>query len=867
MISFEEAFEIAWLTLLFFFFFSFLFCFLFVAFSALPGFPTLKNLSFGASLRVHGANLFGHESRNPSIVFTMTPNEETSEQLGRKILGRTCFVDWPFLREAQAIAVTDHLFAYTLDAQKQVVATPLTHEQLDSYPKIMKSLQTSLEKKGIFTGVISSILHVTPLKGLKVDTSGGLVKEYSNEVMITIPAMTVFQVEQEDPRFVPQPPTISLDRKYPVGHSIVFLGKKGYGSVGVIGKHPADETRKLNIKLTDMNEEDAALLAQLSEREVSEHYTALYSVAKQLNISMRVLNRLTASFYVKDHEGERVNVGLNFKFSKQNQKVLGYSRRRVPEDDQTEGVWELSRKAVDLIQMFQKTFPDFFLALEDLPIDEKVPTFLEVTSSPAEFQKIVDWRAAHKLDKLPTVDCDFETFSGARIKKIEEVVAAHLASKTPAAPKPVKDVPPEFVLLPSRFNDSVLEGQEFALGDRVLFALDFGTLPFGLKGVIVGVTRKYPRVEVLFDEPTFAGTDLDGRSSKQRGAIVRTSSLLNLTNRQLPLKKGPAALALDPEKPSTLAALLSSSSAFPSSMLPLQSLLVPSNPSSPGPGGAGRQHHNQRNPASPARPAPVRPVASRGVPASTGTPVKQTPVTKELSYSSMLAKPSPAKPANVPPSPGQARVPTYATPPLAHQLPTPPMAGQNVQASRQLLFMLNPDAAAQTPPFPALFPMQPFPYQQQQPYQPQPIPAPARGTAAENSRQASIAILNMIGAGSQAQAAPQPPPLFPAPAAAVAPTAANPAANAKARDDIFRLLGQPQPQSSPQPKQPPASSSLSIQTVVSSPSPSASSSSPSPSPSKAPQQQPKPQAAANGEPKLLLPNMMWKGGADGPKKK
>jgi len=365
----------------------------------LPGFPTLKTLTFQSSLRVHGANLFGHDSRNPSIVFKMAPNAETPEQLARKVVGKTCFIDWPFLREAQVIALTDALFAYTLDPQKQVISTPLTQEQLHSYPRIMKDQQSSLEKKGIFTGVIPSILHVTPLKGLKVNSAGGLSKEYSNEVVVTIPALTVFEVEQEDPRFVAQQP-LSLEKKYPVGHSVIFLAKKGYGSVGTIGKHPADAAaKKLNVKLADYHDEDPAFLAQLSEREVSEQYTAIFSVSKNLGISHAVLNRLTASFYVKDPSHERVNVGLNFKFSKQNQKVLGYSRRRAPEKEQTEGVWELSRKAIDLIQAYQRAFPDFFQALEDLPFEEKTPGFLEVASSAAEFQRIVDWRASHKLDK------------------------------------------------------------------------------------------------------------------------------------------------------------------------------------------------------------------------------------------------------------------------------------------------------------------------------------------------------------------------------------------------------------------------------------------------------------------------------------
>jgi len=430
------------------------------------------------------------------------------------------------------------------------------------------------------------------------------------------------------------------------------------------------------------------------------------------------------------------------------------------------------------------------------------------------------------LVRLPTVDCDFETFSGNRIKKIEDLVAAFLASRPEAVPKPVKDVPPEFVLLPSRLNDSTLESQDFAPGDRVLFALDFGTLPFGLKGVVVGVTKKYPRVEVLFDEPTFSGTDLDGRCSKQRGAIVHTSSLLNLTNRQLPLKK--VAAAGDLVRPASLAALLTSSAAFPSSMLPLQSLLISGHSSSPGPGG----RHSSGARSSPSKNTPVKPVPSRAPSAA-----RQTAVTKEASYSNMQGKAAP------PPSPGQARVPTFPAPPQAHHLPTPAMADPNLQASKHLLFMLNPAAVSTPSPPPGAYSQPP----------PHVAPSSSNGSA-ESSRQASIALLSMLGVNPATSSA-APPAAAPALAApapvAAASTSSDPMTNLKVRNDLLQMLGQPVPQAAP-----PAPSTPS---KPKEPAPKAQPQSPSPSPSKSqpPAQEAKP-TAQPGEPRLLLPNMKWK---------
>ena len=69
----------------------------------------------------------------------------------------------------------------------------------------------------------------------------------------------------------------------------------------------------------------------------------------------------------------------------------------------------------------------------------------------------------------------------------------------------------------------------FELGDRVvnIKSTDIPAIPFGLSGVVTGITEKF--VEVCFDYPFFGGTTCNGRFNGNRGALVKLENLMNLS--------------------------------------------------------------------------------------------------------------------------------------------------------------------------------------------------------------------------------------------------------------------------------------------------------------------------------------------------
>ena len=114
------------------------------------------------------------------------------------------------------------------------------------------------------------------------------------------------------------------------------------------------------------------------------------------------------------------------------------------------------------------------------------------------------------------------------IKKIEEAVAtlpSNLAD--PYRQKRVNGVPRHALLHPSH-AEGRLQGQAFAVGDRVVYVQNSGKVDIAMRGTVVGLNTS--TLDVVFDFPIMSGSTLGGRCSENRGSIVSKSSVLNLTN-------------------------------------------------------------------------------------------------------------------------------------------------------------------------------------------------------------------------------------------------------------------------------------------------------------------------------------------------
>jgi hypothetical protein len=129
---------------------------------------------------------------------------------------------------------------------------------------------------------------------------------------------------------------------------------------------------------------------------------------------------------------------------------------------------------------------------------------------------------------LDRVSIEADQLDTDTIKKIEEAVAAlpsNLAD--PYRPRRVNGVPRHALLHPTH-AEGRLQGQTFALGDRVVYVQNSGKVDIAKRGTVVGLNTS--TLDVVFDSPIMSGSTLGGRCSENMGSIVPRSSVLNLTN-------------------------------------------------------------------------------------------------------------------------------------------------------------------------------------------------------------------------------------------------------------------------------------------------------------------------------------------------
>ncbi|CAE7051355.1 unnamed protein product [Rhizoctonia solani] len=203
----------------------------FLGADALAGFPSLQTLPHSSLIQHHSVNVFNSDSKNRSVVIrvTNTFTGAKAEPIAEQMIGKRTYIGWPFLMEAQVVAVSDDLFKYerqTVGRTTKVVPTPHHGEALSRWKRTAEKIATTYSKRfAVEIGDVDILLHVRPLKGLKRQEDGALVKDYAGPEAETEQAvqMSLMQVKSEDPRYVEQP-AAPLEQEYPIGTNVFFLG-------------------------------------------------------------------------------------------------------------------------------------------------------------------------------------------------------------------------------------------------------------------------------------------------------------------------------------------------------------------------------------------------------------------------------------------------------------------------------------------------------------------------------------------------------------------------------------------------------------------------------------------------------------------
>lgn len=139
--------------------------------AALAGFPSLATLPYQGSLGYHSVSVFQQDSRNQSMIITITGKHEKPNvsELAKRIIGQRTFHSWPYLHEGIVMGVSDDMFKYELQQfgnGTKVISTPHDGFAAIKWRKEADRIEHHYSKRyGVITGHVDVVFHIAPLKG------------------------------------------------------------------------------------------------------------------------------------------------------------------------------------------------------------------------------------------------------------------------------------------------------------------------------------------------------------------------------------------------------------------------------------------------------------------------------------------------------------------------------------------------------------------------------------------------------------------------------------------------------------------------------------------------------------------------------
>ncbi|KAJ1917159.1 exonuclease II Exo2 [Mycoemilia scoparia] len=509
----------------------------------LPGFPSLDTLPHSASFRFHHVRVFLQDSGLESLVVNLDPLRKrfpsgcidygTSpptihSSFAKSILSKKrVFVEWPYLRDAKPIAVWDAFGRHFVDDEGILQVVEHGRDEKDLWKSKTKRETNFMSKRMAITmedPIVMIEAHM--FETMEVHPGGARTRKYHKDAFLFNLNATIIEegLWGQDPRYqeLCQEPLAS---RHPLGSEVIYLGKgQNYGKAAVISGY--SEGTGLNIDIqpapSELPHEDVKRFIEQED----EVYYSMEDVAEKCGLELEIVKRLVGSVDVKTKKGSRIDLGLNLVPSPRGKKAFGYSRLN-------EGAWCFTAAAIDLVKEYSTKFPRIVPKLANLKLNG-LNYSDKIFESEVEAESINSW-LKNKSDELFQVDINFEGLNSASIRDI--IYNIDDDSQKTVGPINVSNVEESRVL---RIKDAQyqLNSQHFSIGDRVVNIMNGGcSVQFGVTGFVSGAiinfkTKDVTMVEVVFDEPFIAGSNLNNRCPDFRGICLQPWMLLNITNKQ-----------------------------------------------------------------------------------------------------------------------------------------------------------------------------------------------------------------------------------------------------------------------------------------------------------------------------------------------
>ncbi|OAD52342.1 5'-3' exoribonuclease 1 [Eufriesea mexicana] len=495
------------------------------------GFSSLRYIKHTAKLEKAKVTVFQRQSDQKSmILYIKSQTKADLTTIGSKLLGETVFVNWPHLREAFVIGVSDC-------STKLNLVNPQMKRLYDTVDEtewnVLKERITKMYKSylGVDIGETKFLVYVRLLTGEKY-TIGSNGKVHIEKHWDDVPSCYAYQTVVEDITICSNNVARyeTVNDIFELGTTCFMLGHPYYGAMGKSAVCKISGRVKVSVFTT--GEPSFKAIKQI-QADLQTQYMNGNIASQKLGISTLLLSRITGTIFVKQSSNgsqqDEVthNIGFNLKFTKKNAEVPGYTRKGE------DGYWLYSPKALDLVRCYMLRYPTLFERLAQNPttcIFQEEDLF---TKGSGELNDIVAW-LKEQFHGIESQTCGGKTVESFIVKKIEEEVDAYL--KTPNSIRRVVDmqVQPYLLYTPSLYIRNLPPDPktQTQLLDRICCTKDNFTVPLGYKGTVIGI-QKAARVldtmyTILFDKPIIDGFSING-SSECRAYRLAAFDFINIS--------------------------------------------------------------------------------------------------------------------------------------------------------------------------------------------------------------------------------------------------------------------------------------------------------------------------------------------------
>ncbi|XP_037036647.1 5'-3' exoribonuclease 1 isoform X2 [Bradysia coprophila] len=505
-----------------------------------PGFPTMKHLKYTGSRKFARTRVFDQPSRNESMIVQLEPHPPiTIQDAAAMLLGKEIFVGWPHLSEGKVISVMDESTTISTNGcqSDKKVFNFKSKTVIDHY----------MNRMGIDLGDVTILVCVAPLRNREYTYSqhGKMVlNKMWGEPPVFYPIQSIVKdIAVHDPHYVQHKNVVDI---FTVGSKVFMADTMYVGSMGIVtDPTPVKDCGRIKLTIEYYTEPDLEPVKRLQEENAT-NFINSYSASSSIGMHSSVFSLVTGSLIVVRGEKRfplpdntpKANIGLQLKFPKKNEEVVGYTKK-------VGNQFMYSKRAIELVEQYWQRFPDIFMYLGNNPLNDQLFESVlfqgKVRYQTGVMDEVVKWIKEQPYFSASTKrSCGSNGLDEMAMKMVVQMVNVNQKSEY----KNIKlQAKPHLLLKPGLNTPNPEANHNFRVLDRVVVVSETFSVPLGYKGTITAVhtitdpnpvrlesVRKTDVLyEVLFDRPFDEGNTVENVAEK-RFFNVPPMHLLNITH-------------------------------------------------------------------------------------------------------------------------------------------------------------------------------------------------------------------------------------------------------------------------------------------------------------------------------------------------